>query len=707
MTEEETELRQDDGSRRTTALHLAVILAGCLVTIVPNISTRDLWEPEELRYTEVAREMVERGDWALLTLNYKKYPDKPPLFFWAIAVSTKCFGGMKAWSVRLVNIVSSVLCVLAVYLFGRRLTGPRPAFIGTLVLLTTPFFIWTCAEARMDSMLTLFIVLSLWAFWRNYEKGGRSIAWALAFGIFGGLGTLTKGPIGVILPFLAAASFAVVDRNPRRVFNLRFFSFLIPVALLVLPWLALACHRGGPEFRHEILFLQNVGRYCLKWKHPRPFYHHFLALPMLLAPWTALIPAMFYNPIARRDEKKRRSLNFLLCWFLSILVFFSFCRGKRDIYMIPLIPAAALLMGCAFDAFLSSKKSGERYRMVGWGFAIVLACTLIFSLLAPLFPLAVKAGTLQSLVPKVKFMERPDVFTSPGFIRGAFAASAVFGVGIIISAGLYARRRWTAALGCFMAGVAAAWLVGSLMILPSINQQKSARVMLQSLRAIVHPSQPLASYKSERLAYSVYWPAKITPITKREEFLKYLARPERVFSFAPWFIDGENGPRLFYNDWPLLEERMAFNIWRGRCGARTHLLLSNTLPIDNVQEARDFLKESSDYYCTEAANSVFLMYGCRGETYAADSIALDIRKDAPIIRVYPKVNVERVIVTIDLKGLDPDKNDISIRSMRGGKEEIEYSVKPIKEGTRLRFTLRVPCEIKITPKAEPKAGPKK
>lgn len=680
----------DDG--RTTRLHLAILLAGCLLTIVPNIASRDLWEPEELRYAEISREMAERGEWALLTLNYIPYADKPPLFFWMICASAKCFGGFHAAAVRVPNIASGVLLVVLVYLFGRVLIGRRAAFLACLALMATPFFVWTCAEARMDTTLTVFITLALWCFWRNYEGGGRSLLLHVAFGVFAGLAVMTKGPIGFCIPFLAALAFAAYERQARRLLNVRFLAAVVAVLAVVLPWLVTACVRGGREFSEDILLTQNAGRMLYGIRHSKPFYHFIKVIPGILVPWTLFLPAMLCRPIFEADRQRKRGLVFALCWFLTVFVFFSFVKGKRTIYMMPLLPAAGMLLGAVLDRFLSAEQSDRPARGTRWVLGItevvlLFACGLV-PLFIQLFPI------LANLYPAIQKAAGPGFDRSADYLFRITVVASAATIGAVVGVGLFIRGQRARSLYALIGAVSLSWFLASVLILPAVNNEKSARIMLNRLaRTIDREHASLRIFSSERLGYAVYWGRPIPVVEEVEDLDEFLKSPERVYCLAR--EDQFPEDLLFFG-------KEGYVVWRDSCGYRQHILVSNQIAHVPIPVLKRFQHEYPDACALETRE--FTVLASSGRPTPEENADFEVagKSRTLILRFYPAKCDPTASVRFRLRGVQADSATVRAQTLGASPSPAECRVAPHSSPFTASVSLREPCEVVVEHRAAEK-----
>ena len=142
-------------------VQIVILVAFCLILYFLNLNLWDLWNPDEPRYAQVAREMVNGGDWILMHFNGKVYEDKPPLFFWLIAFSSYLWQGFSSFSVRFPAALFGTLTVLLTFFLGRSLYSSRAGFLSGLILATSVEFAYLSTRANIDTTLTFFTTASL------------------------------------------------------------------------------------------------------------------------------------------------------------------------------------------------------------------------------------------------------------------------------------------------------------------------------------------------------------------------------------------------------------------------------------------------------------------------------------------------------------------------------------------------------------------
>jgi 4-amino-4-deoxy-L-arabinose transferase-like glycosyltransferase len=151
-------------------IQVLVLLILCVILYFVNLGRWDLWNPDEPRYVEVAREMVNGGDWVLMHLNGHVYKDKPPFFFWLIALSSFLMQGFSSFSARFPSAFFGTLTVLLTFFLGKNLYGPRTGFLSGLILATSVEFFHLSTRANTDATLTFFTTASIFCFFSEVQK---------------------------------------------------------------------------------------------------------------------------------------------------------------------------------------------------------------------------------------------------------------------------------------------------------------------------------------------------------------------------------------------------------------------------------------------------------------------------------------------------------------------------------------------------------
>jgi 4-amino-4-deoxy-L-arabinose transferase-like glycosyltransferase len=192
-------------------------------------------------------------------------------------------------------------------------------------------------------LLTLWITGACWALW-EWVAAKRPMAAPLA-GLCMAMATLAKGPVGLLLPTLITLAYLIVQREWWTVRGRDLLSCLSLYLGVTLAWYLPAVGEGGLAYLQATLWHHTWERYVQAWEHQAPWYFYLGAFPAEFLPWTLFLPQALVAGVKRRLKEHTRGWWFALCWLAVILVFFSLSSGKRDIYILPAFPAAALLVG--------------------------------------------------------------------------------------------------------------------------------------------------------------------------------------------------------------------------------------------------------------------------------------------------------------------------------------------------------------------------
>jgi 4-amino-4-deoxy-L-arabinose transferase-like glycosyltransferase len=325
--------------------------------------------PDEPRYARVAVEMSRSGDLVTPTLQGEPWLEKPALYYWMAAAAFRAFGETET-AARLPSIASALLLTGATALVGARLYGGAAGLhagfaLGTCLLV----FIYGRA-ASMDMLLAATVTASVGLLALAALGIAGRLAIPAAF-VFAALATLAKGPLGAILPALAAGGYILAARDWRF---LRRLASPVGWALFVLvaaPWYILVIRAEGRAFLDTFLLEHNLQRFTSTiHRHPGPFVYYVPVLLAGLFPWSGLlVPAL-----ALVRPRTDRADLFVLSWLLLPLLFFSLAGSKLPGYVLPCLPPLALLIGRAADRMV---KGGAVRGVRGAGLLIVILAALV------------------------------------------------------------------------------------------------------------------------------------------------------------------------------------------------------------------------------------------------------------------------------------------------------------------------------------------
>jgi 4-amino-4-deoxy-L-arabinose transferase-like glycosyltransferase len=453
---------------------LAVVLIAIAIYFGCIISPPNLMDDVDAVQVQIARNMLESGDWVTARLNGIAYLEKSPLIYWMMAISMKIFG-VHDWAARIPLSLGTVLLIVVTMRFGTWAFGDVAGTYSGLVL-SSCIGLWLFTRIQIpDAILTLTIACAMWAFLRTLEEGGRK--WPLAMAASIGVGLLLKGLIAALFPIAAMFVYLAVT---RQLLSLKTWRMLRPVegVLVILaiaaPWHVVATLRNPPYLDFTMksepgqyhgffwfyIFNEHVFRF-LNMRHPRdyntvPRLAFWLFHLLWLFPWSAFFPAvakLSYKPLDRAG----RTRLLALCWAGFLLAFFTFST-TQEYYSMPCYPALALLLG---SAIASTKiQTGRRAIAV----IAALAAIAVFAILAQVWSLPAPGDISRALtsnpdaytlslghmgdltIPSFAYLRLPLAIAGIAFLVGAIGAwrlqdrAALFAVAVMMVLFFHAAR---------------------------------------------------------------------------------------------------------------------------------------------------------------------------------------------------------------------------------------------------------------------------
>jgi 4-amino-4-deoxy-L-arabinose transferase-like glycosyltransferase len=499
------------GGWRRQDLLLLVLLG--VVLFLPGLGWRDLWNPDEARYAEVAREMRLLGHWSVPHLNGQIYSQKPPLFFWSIAFCGRLTGGLDETAARLPSALSAIGALLLVYRIGERFFGRRAAWVAAAAFATCFKVLWQGRFGQIDMMLTALVALGVWFWVRGYTEG-RPRLYPLFF-VAAGLATLAKGPVGLLPPLLSILAFLAITRNRAELRRLRVGLGLLIWATVVLAWLVPAGISGGREYLEQIVFRQNVTRYVDPWHHFKNWHYYLTVIPAEFFPWSLLLPTAIVVGWKRLQEPKRRGFLFCLCWMAVTVLFFSVSPAKRSVYILTMYPAMALLVGAGLDRIAAEWPQWRRWLMVPLSLMAGLALLVMAAL-----PVAGRGRPEAVPLGGDRFVWELTILFVPFLLGAVYAMWAGW-------SGQVSR-----AVTGIAAGMALTALGAALVALPRFDVFKSARGLSKVLVARMAPGEPYGIYPRLDSTFLFYTRRFCVNLDSEAKLRAFLARTGRVWLLA-------------------------------------------------------------------------------------------------------------------------------------------------------------------------------
>ena len=331
-------------------LHILLILLLSYVFFFHGLGSYSLKEPDEGRYAEIPREMVETGDYIVPHLDYVRYFEKPPLLYWTTALSFKIFG-FSEYTTRLPDALAALVTALFLYAAVARWFTPEIGLLSAVMLVTSFGFFTMARTLTIDMLLSCMLFLSLIFFYDFYREKRR----AAMYGFYAclALATLAKGPVAPLLVGVTLLLYLIMERKILFLRMLLSIRGLLLYIAITAPWFVAIALREK-EFLWFFFMDQNFLRFLTQ-KHHRsgPIYYFLPVLFGGLFPWSIFIP----RAVAASWRKKE--LRLFLIWFFVVFLFFSLSGSKLPPYILPAFPALALLLGWLFGDEGANRVSGS------------------------------------------------------------------------------------------------------------------------------------------------------------------------------------------------------------------------------------------------------------------------------------------------------------------------------------------------------------
>jgi len=341
---------------------------------------RPLAVPDEGRYAEVGRWMMQSGDWLTPRLDGLPFFHKPPLLHWLETLSLSTFG-VNVWAARLVPALHAGLMMLGLYLTARQVACELVARRALLMLGTSLAILVGGQYVNHDMMVATWISTAIWCFGYAFMHADRPHAlWARLGFVACALGVLSKGMIGLALPGLVLLLWLLATRQLRKVLYLPWISGLLLFGALAVPWFVLA-QRQFPGLLDYMFGVQQFSRYTGNtFNNQHPWWFYLMALVVLLFPWIFFAFAPAWRTLRKAPEAASPVAKpwILLCWIwvAAIVGFFSVPQSKLVGYILPVMPPLALLSALGWEQLMAQRRHARRWFAALAVLAVTLAVVL-------------------------------------------------------------------------------------------------------------------------------------------------------------------------------------------------------------------------------------------------------------------------------------------------------------------------------------------
>ncbi|OHB59263.1 MAG: hypothetical protein A2173_09925 [Planctomycetes bacterium RBG_13_44_8b] len=366
--------------KRLKGIVLVVVAGVCILTAFWRLGSKSIGN-HEAYVGVVAREMLKSGDWAVPVFNGQVRLQKTPLSYWLTAAAAKTVGEVNDFIVRLPSAALAVLSAIAIFYFVCDSAGFGAGAFSTLIWATSLCYVKYSHTGRPEMALTCFVAMAMLSFYSAVKSQSRKkqVYCMLIFWISFALSMLAKGPAPLLLIFPALFLYFAFFREWKLIGKLLPIAGPILFLVIFLPWpIAVFLKQPGAVevWKNEFLG-RAAGEYA---SGEKPFYYYFGVMFVYLLPFSAFIPLAIASPFYRIWEEKHRTITYYWLWFVAGIVAMSLCGGKRQHYILPIMPAMAILAGIILDDMIFvrkaySKKFAKNFIIANIVVIIVLAIT--------------------------------------------------------------------------------------------------------------------------------------------------------------------------------------------------------------------------------------------------------------------------------------------------------------------------------------------
>lgn len=415
-----------------------------LLAILPVLIFRDYTPSNELRYLSIVDEAFRNGDIFTFTNHGLLYADKPPLYFWIIMLGKWLLGGHAMWFISLFSFIPALVIMGVMDKWVGRGLPDANHLTAQLMLMSCAFFLGMAVVLRMDMLMCMFIVLSLYTFFKMLKGQGSSKWNSFLFPFYVFMAVFSKGPVGILMPLVCTFVFLLITGRIKTFgayWGWKTWGILLLGCII---WFGGVCwEEGGFEYLNNLLFHQTMGRAVNAFDHSSPFYYYLISIWYSLAPWSLLLIGIIIVAACRKlihSDLER----FFMVIIITTLVMMSCFSAKLQVYLAPTFP---------FFVYLGMLLLSH-FRWNRW-------LALSVAIPATVFLLGAPAIIVLAQMKDTAFLGQPLFYAAAGILTVSGCATYFF---------LYRKKALNKAINTMVIGLYAALFVGG-WALPSINYE--------------------------------------------------------------------------------------------------------------------------------------------------------------------------------------------------------------------------------------------
>ncbi|MBF6570905.1 MAG: glycosyltransferase family 39 protein [Candidatus Binataceae bacterium] len=489
----------------TPRFAIPLLIALGLALFIVNLGGYPFYTRGEPREAVTVLAMIHGQGWILPLRAGVEIPSKPPLMHWCAALISVAAGVVDEWTVRLPSAIFAIGGLLLAYFYVRLLFDELSALLAGLILAACFQYLQAGTGARVDMTLTFFMELAFFEIIAIAQ--GLTTRWILLYAAFA-LAVLAKGPVGVVLPALAALVWIAWERQWSVLKNFRMVRGALIVIAIDGGWYLAAAAERGAAFVHKQILAENLYRVIHSGSfhegHAHPFYYLELALMAGFLPWTLITPAIVFGLRENRLLRNPR-MRYLAIWCIVVILVYSLARSKRGVYLLSIYPALAAIAGIAVATAARQPHIIRWLRPVAVGFGVVFIGAAGGALTGYTM-LTRSSGRINHLLISAGW-------TNPGLLpalidqserHGAWVIAMSAGAALMGMALVWWRLREDMIVLATAGAMACLVMLGNLAIVPAIAQATTLRDFASTARQIVadHPAAYLGGLNYDVAFYS-------------------------------------------------------------------------------------------------------------------------------------------------------------------------------------------------------------